>query len=267
MPSKLVPVFWLCLAAAAANAEWPPQHFERVLIPVNVTNAPGAGGSLWSVYGKVYIDSEAGLTWGPTDGCVRPGSGSPERLPSCDLGNSPLVNGMYPVGFYPTLSGETPGTYIYLSREDRDKLQFAFFIRNGSEPGIQIPVVREEDFSNRMVRILDVPDRTTHRLMLRVYGADPDTLGAVRVRIVREQYPDPPTVLHEEVLDLTVVQRYFGGAPVRPPYAQLSFAAPLTSEDDTVRFELTPLSSTLRIWAFVSATDNRTQQVILRTPD
>jgi hypothetical protein len=265
MASRLLVFFTLFTTAIFAQPA--ASSFERLLLPVNVTNAAGAAGSIWSVYGKVYIDSDTAPAFGPIAGCVFPDNPNPpEQLPSCDLGNSPLVRGLYPIGFYPTLSGETPGSYIYADRNGVDKLHLSFYLQNGSGPSIQLPIVREREFSNDTVRILDVPDSVTHRVMLRVYGSTPDTLGDVRVRIIREMYPDPPLVLRDEVLQLTVVQRYLGSLPVRPPYAELSLAAPITEENDTVRFEVTPLKSSLFIWALVSATDNHTQQVILRTP-
>jgi hypothetical protein len=50
--------------------------------------------------------------------------------------------------------------------------------------------------------------------------------------------------------------------PIRPPATEVHFWTPIAS----LRFEVEPLTPELRIWAFVSVTDNATQDVSLRVP-
>ena len=52
----------------------------------------------------------------------------------------------------------------------------------------------------------------------------------------------------------------------KPPAAEIGN---VTTDVDkpTAYVEIVPLTPNLRIWAFISVTDNRTQEVVLRTPD
>jgi hypothetical protein len=161
------------------------------------------------------------------------------------------------------------------SRGEADRLvlqSISLFLQLSGGVPLQIPVVREREFLEE-IQLLDVPDRSQHRLMVRVYGSEPDRLGMVRVRVFTANFPEAEQLLVDQLLELRVVQRYYihrgtdsFRLPTRPPYAELYFGAPLTETDDSLRIEVTPQTDNLRIWAMASVTANVGHRVTLRTP-
>jgi hypothetical protein len=256
----------LLSAGAYGDNGFPPPSV-RVLLPITVDHAAGAFGTVWDSEIRTYRDVVQSVATYP-EGCpwsVPVG----DDLQPCDNPHADFPFEVRRVGFFPTQPGETPGAFLYVDREQRDHVDLSLIITGGGSIPVQVPVVWEDEFSSGAVHLFGVPDVGGRRIALRVYGSDPEVVGNVRIRVLAEPGQE---VLAERVVPLTVVQRYYSQTtviqrlPLRPPYAQIDFQAPLTPTADTVHYEITPLTPNLRIWAFASITDNLTQQVVLRTP-
>lgn len=156
-----------------------------------------------------------------------------------------------PLGVFPTRPGDPGGAFVCVERAFVERLSLSLYLQHGDDVPQHIPVVPEREFHSE-VPLIDVPDRAYHRLMLRVYGSDPEVPASVRVQVVQRYYA------------------HHGSTPfrlaTRPPYAERFFGVPLTVGNDTLRLEITPLTEGVRVWAMVSVTNNTTQQVTLRVP-
>jgi hypothetical protein len=262
----------LCCVALSGAAQTFPPPMEKVLLPITVQSAPGAIGSTWTSYARVYdraLDRSAVII--PFDSCDEPDLG--DELPTCDSPSGPTKPPrVFPLGFQPARPADTQGAITYVERSRAEDVHISLFLQLSGGVPLQIPVVREREFRDE-IQLLDVPDYSQHRLMIRVYGSEPDRLGMVRVRVFTSNFPQAEQLLVDQLLELRVVQRYYVRRgtdsfrlPTRPPYAELYFGAPLTEADDSLRIEITPQTDNLRIWAMASVTANVGHRVTLRTP-
>jgi hypothetical protein len=243
---------------------------ERILLPITVRNAPGAYGSTWNTSLWIRIDTQASYVF------IHPLSPAVDRDPPYgDIFGPVLAPFSYPISFYRTQPGETAGSLMYVGREQSDDVHLSLRLSNGtvaSNP-VELPVVRERSFTTSTLHILGIPLGSSGRAMLRVYGIDPHKLGSVHVRAFLEDRADyPNTLLLDSVVPLTVTQKFsptsvFDQLPVRPPVAEVSLSALIPDSFKQLRLEISPVDPTLRLWGFVSITDNVRQDVVLRTPN
>ncbi len=243
-----------------------PGQFERMLLPVTVRNLSGAYGSIWSTELWAFAQDTTTLRYEPLfPACDPPCEDWNDRN---ELYGIPSGN-TYEAGILITKPGETPGQYLYLPTDNLGDIQFALRLHEltGIAQAIQLPVVRQSAFSGTVIRILGVPSRPFTRATLRVYGSDPDVPGLVKVRIHEEPRGD---VVFEGTFAVVATQRVFTTSygqmiPTKPPVAEIG-AITATATTPTVWIEIVPQTPNLRVWAFVSVTDNRTQEVVLRVP-
>ncbi|HUF10576.1 MAG TPA: hypothetical protein VMO47_14750 [Rhodothermales bacterium] len=135
--------------------------------------------------------------------------------------------------------------------------------------GVSIPVVREGDlFQGRLISILDIPNTAQFRSMLRVYGFDSGKEGQVTIKI----YGLEPAVFEGGRVDELLVEilRTVQVDPLAPTHSPPQFQLPLWLVPELegharLRLEVTG-GPELRLWAFVSATNNDTQHVTVLTP-
>lgn len=270
----LLPLIGLAVAlfcavgnAVAQQPVYPPPNLERVLFPITVDHAPGAYGTSWTSSAFVYIDADP-----PNDviPLFAPGCGTQE----CDLPTGPTTRKLLAVGFIPTASGDTAGSLMYVLQSVSDNVAFSLRLTStrpdGTSDTIELPVVRERSFKADRFSILDVPQASSSsRLALRIYGIDPSVPGSVEVRIFTT-VDFQTTLVSDEVVPLAVRQRSYvrptWSVVVRPTVAERFYSVPFTAEANNLRIEITPLTPALRVWAFVSATDNTTQRVRIFTP-
>jgi hypothetical protein len=127
---------------------------------------------------------------------------------------------------------------------DRDRPE----VRSYSE----IPVVRERDWKSEPIQIAGVRIDEGFRQTLRIYAADERPVEvAVRVYPLGSSYP----------LDYQDAWRYllWSHEPDSPAFNMECNLHDLYESGQQVRVEITPLTEGARIWAFVSVTNNVTQ--------
>ena len=219
--------------------------FERVLIPV-LFNGPGAFGSQWATEVELLNRTAMPLVWLPRVS---------ESLPA--------------VAYNATESLESAGNHLaglvlFLPRgyDVRFGAVFRDLSREASQWGTELPIVREGEFEPTVV-LLNVPFDSRYRLQLRVYGIEGFTFGA-RVSASQEG-----ALLTKEL----AVQ---GACTVRdepcnsnqPAYGSMDLggAFPLLTGRVQLTVSAAPFDYTRRIWAFVTVTNNVTQQVTTITP-
>jgi len=144
----------------------------------------------------------------------------------------------------------------------------------------RLPIVRESDFRSASFSIINVESiydyegegcpKTAPRFRhtLRVYDFD-GRGGAVRVQLVDEFSAGIP--ISEVTLDVASRE---GDDPSYPLYGEMEipelchpFSCRTPCAGGSQRVEITPLTPGMRVWAFVSETNNATQDVALLYPD
>lgn len=264
----------LCLAMVLATSTLPaadlpldPATYARILLPV-ATSRGGAFGSLWltTVVGRNNADRAVPVFQTKcvyTCECV---------LVTCAPGTPVPAK----TRFEPNLTRDVtsnPGAFVYVPRALEASITLDVRVHDVSQAaqsfGTEMPVVREDRFLTTTVELLDVPMASEFRAHLRVYGiSSPSGAGSVVVRAFSES----DTLLGERVLDLT--NSGFSSIlpaeafPSFPAYAEVSAIATAftAARSGPVRLEIEPLSPGLVFWAFVSVTNNVTQQVTTIVP-
>jgi hypothetical protein len=223
---------------------------ERLLIPIAI-NVEGANGSRFLTEATVYNFSSS--LAGPTmlnvpTVCYQAGCDVPESnvirpretraIP--DIGRPGLF-----------VSKEGPGALYYNVRV-RDTS------RNAQSAGVEIPVVRESEFQ-RFTSIQDVPGDARFRARLRIYSVDFFSRGTVWLM-------DPATDTILSTLTFSA-DRPAGAGEDQPFY----FETALPTLDKNYRVDIAV--DTLRaggpfgnVWAFVTTTNNETQEITISSP-
>lgn len=259
---KTIGVTLCCMLAAAIALASP----SPVLIPT-MYSGPGAFGSRWSTtvllnnHERTALTSPGVTFW--TFGCPIPEGCLTNDIPPGEFGfiDAPRA---------------ANGLLLYLPSVDA---QIAFMARLAAAPrhtgtgGTELPVVREREFATGPVRLPFVtlyefqhPLRTT----LRIYAPDAQPGTSVTVELRSWTTPDGPPQFSKQVV-LTVPEQPVT-PPVFPGYAQLilqdAFPSAVQAGGWNVTVVPLPFDSTTtpRIWAFLTMTDNVTQEVTVQRP-
>jgi hypothetical protein len=260
----------LLLTASAATAQ--PAGFERVLFPIVIpitAPVPGALGSRWVTDLAVLNRSDVEVPLAGSFVCflcrtahgLRPGV-------TYDLVPIPPPN-------------DLGGKFLFVDSRYVDQVHFGLRVRDISREaegfGSEVPVVREREFSADGVSLLSVPNRPNARVTLRVYGFDPAIAGNVLVRVYEQRLTLAVNLSTNTVPDTLTAERTYpvayvppidaigaGDTPDYPRYAQIS-DLPLPAAS-FARIDVVPATPGLRIWAFITVTNNDTQQVTVISP-
>lgn len=236
-----------------AGDDFLPSLFERVLFPV-LFDTPGANGSMWRTETTLanpnpftvdnYNDIEDQV-------CV----------------TFPCGERFAPRSFHKMNGGSFPhGIALLVPRTEAPLLSFHSRVRDVSQDadslGSEIPVVRERDMVRGVAAtLLDVPVDPRYRAKLRVYRfaeGDAETAGA-EIRIVPHGAQAPST--HFIQLHRTCN----GNCPAVPFYGEADLAS--TAGVTANIYVRTDRDSRALTWAFVSVTNNKTQQVTIISAD
>ena len=242
----LVVLAGLLPASLAAQS---PDAF--VLIPV-YSKTNGANGSRWETYLILRNDGSTPASFTPIQ-CYFPCLGY-DRLPAMSTRHEDALRG----------AQNFDGRVVRIGTPaELDHVAFSLRVndtsRNALSAGTEIPVVRPNEFRQRVI-LLNVPADDRFRHSLRVY--DVSNGSRVRIRVYRE---DTDALLVDQEMDL-----------LQPPeqvttVAQFSIhgmtdAFPSLRDVGTFRVEIDALQPTQKLWAFVSVTNNATQEFTVVSP-
>ena len=233
------------------------ENYDPVLFPIFSPPVFGQGGSEFRTSAKFWNKGDQPVTFYGFDfSCIalppafhpqNPVTVSPRQEQSLDL--------------VPECSRRN-GKLFYVPKGERGlagSLRVWEVSKQSANHGVEIPVVRREDFDERSIALVDVPNDPHFRLTLRVYGLN---RGAPYVNVT---YGGDPVQLPLQ----------FSSNIFEPSYAVFTEFAPIPGGT------LPPLMNVLvevprapdgavipdtPIWAFITVTNNETQHITTVTP-
>jgi hypothetical protein len=239
-----------------------------ILIPT-LYNGGGVFGSTW--WSNVVLTNQAAVPFaspGVTFAVLCP---IPEGCFSSQV----------PAGQFGAIATPRPanGLLLYASSEFASKLAFQGRFGQGV-PGVtngtEMPIVRDEDFFTAPIHLPFValhPSQVPIRSTLRIYGIDalPDTNVRVEVRAWSSPTGE---ALASKVVRLEVPPSPAGvSRPIYPAFSQISLQSEFPFEQllgSYFAITVVPLplpnDAVPRIWAFISTTDNNTQETSIQQP-
>jgi hypothetical protein len=249
----------MSVTGSAAAQQYDRGDFEVALIPVAARDLPGAGGSLWRT--SLYVRHES----------------DPIVVVGYNFGDDPAIilpKHTYTPPLFLSGPGEPSGALLFVDKRTAPSTHYDLRVRDVSRdsagPGVSIPVVREQDLLSSSALLLAVPCDIRFRRMLRVYSPLSQTTTTFRV-IVTDDLKN--TIIYDARWQLSTSSKMLtlGGmtVPVRPSERDIDLdqVVPKLNDYSTVTVTVQPDDPGERFWAFVSVTDNTTQQVSLVLPD
>jgi hypothetical protein len=233
------------------------------LVPLSLRPVQGANGSLWKTEMTMLIRSGEPVEVEP-DGC-EPGA------PECQgTGQPPLGQAFDPAQIWPVLfHGEH---FLYVRAADFDNVRMNTRVHDANRftqtAGAEIPSPRDDEFTSETITLLNIPVEPQYRHTLRIY----DDAGRDGARVVIRIYADDehePRVTFAQVLRAkdTTTRVSTAQLPVYPALAQLTLGQLLATDGiESLRVEIQPIDPGVRIWSFVSITNNDTHHVTTVTP-
>lgn len=246
-----------------ALAQASPEDYTAVLVPLTALATPGAHGSIWESELRIFNASpiplrmpgpETFIVELPVDPAVLI---APHRTDRVFLNRRQAgVDGHF---LY------VPNPLLYapkMSLRVRDTSQ------NATSLGDEVPVVRSDQFAGDLA-IVDVPVDPKYRATLRIYAltAAPMSVGVV----IYPESGDTPYAQFDIPLNGIVTIDHVPFPP-HPAYAAFDPLVPaVRAAGGRVRIEITNYNINLSpppptIWAFLSLTNNETNQVTIVTP-
>ena len=268
MVSRVLTLAFAVLASATASATLPPP-LQRVLVPVTVADVPGANGSLWTTeLWAVNTNSETVSVAAVP--CLLAESGCQSAF---DLAPGRTTK-VAPLG-----NADNPGVLLLVPTHRASKVAFTLHVRDLKKQaeswGAEIPVVRESQMFAGPAHLPNVPFGGEYRQTLRIYALlDNVQSASFRVKMYDVTGTREDRLLREDVVTLN--------RPPEPPpnrigtpLAQIALMDMFLIEIagvQRVRISIEPMTDPAALrppipyWAFVSITNNKTQQVTTVTP-
>lgn len=240
----------------AVDARTTPFDYEARIIPVTGENVPGAYGSLWTTELSIHNGSTFVLV--PRGQFCASGTNCPDVR--VEPGETRTLR------VYPGSGGN--GTTLYIPKPLAPAVTVALRARNvageNASWGTEVPVTAER---RQVLQLLDVPVNDNFRVTLRAYS---DVLAHATVKVL----PMTSTVpIDQGSFDLTPAVAFHDGF-THPRQLMID---PITdavraSGHSRVRIEVIVFHPLLDPpptdgWAFVTLTNNATQQVTVITPN
>lgn len=250
--------YFLALLLAAVPPGFGQQLAHRFLVPIVAQEQPGAYGSIWTSTLRVY-------NAGPENVVLYP-------APTCESGLcsdlTPVDNGYersFALSKFPP--DAPPGRVLYVY-EGPATLFFHLRVRDMSRAaqsmGVQIPVIPEADLFRDEIALLGVPGDARFRHTLRIYDIN-NQPSSFRIRVFSDLQ-----LIHEETITLFMNLVDPGVQPreevIGPSAAQLDFRDRIPDGEHLYYLTIEPLQESL-FWAFLSITNNETQEVTLVLPN
>jgi hypothetical protein len=176
-----------------------------------------------------------------------------------------IAPGGHEIGGPKTLASSP--TFLFLPKESVARLRMSLITqthrwdRPDDIAFAELPIVRVSDFRDTTISIVGVRMQPGFRQGLRIYALDGTAYSAVDVRVY-DLATDAQ--IYEEVHWLMPLtdQRMPSGEALAPAFnmeCDLSRELPQMLDGRNVRIEIEPLTEGMKIWAFVSITNNDTQ--------
>lgn len=233
-----------------------PPSGEKMLIPVAVENSPGAFGAVWNSDFWLRNDSDQSvdviqnlcyLQLNPI-GCSIPPKTNVHR-------STLLIESITNV----------PARLLYVPTERAKDVLFSLRVRDLTREnvsgGTELPIVRERDFHTSAIQFINVPMESNFRVTLRIYDVDLHETAEFRVTVTPFSDGPVPAVIDQRIVQ--IVRSHHDDSPFVPGYAQISDLMPITGR---VSILIEPITPSLRFWAFVSVTNNTTQEITTILP-
>lgn len=223
-----------------------PTWGAQVLFPISQSAPlPGAHGSLWVT--EIVVHNPTG-DWVEIVACP---------------GILQMFNPRIPPGvsreFFPIMS-PTPAIFACFNGDLRWQARVKDLSRQSQTWGTELPVIRQTDL-REVVILVGVPTDERFRQTLRVYNWRVGDNASYQVEVL--------TTEGNAVLSFPL-ETVRLSALSEPGYAQmvdLVTRFPELAAFESVTLRITATSPDIRLWAFVSVTNNETQHVTLITPD
>ncbi|HEX2832404.1 MAG TPA: hypothetical protein VHW00_05275 [Thermoanaerobaculia bacterium] len=250
------PTFWSGLLLAALAT--PLFAAELVLVPLWY-QGPGSQGSYWTTHLSVY---NTGGYVEPYDRGVLP----------CQWLLDPCPRGFWKQKMLVYEAPQSMSGGFVMAVENADNLAYTLrvFEQNAQleDLGVDIPVVRERDLRTGAVQLMDIPasDPELFRYLLRIYGVGQASSAVVRVNGYLSMGDGSSDLVVTREVRLTQIGHGLGHyyAEETELVRQL---IQYTGGMGQLRIEIEPMSPNLRWWGMLSATNNRTQDVTIVTPN
>ncbi|HEX8411053.1 MAG TPA: IPT/TIG domain-containing protein [Thermoanaerobaculia bacterium] len=240
-------------------------NYTQYLVPITGEVISGANGSQWTGEFTLFNASpNTAVVLGPFN---PPGHLSPVISMYTDLGprrteESTLFG-----------SGGGAGAFIHvpnpLAHAVKKSLRVRDLSKNASSWGTEVPVVSVQETSH-FVTLIDIPTDPKYRATLRVYHwAGGNQASGVSIYAPNREEP----IARYELEARSLGAGFEGEPPLYPAYAQVDLLTPaIRAAGPTIRVEIDNFSWRFsppppQIWAFVSVTNNETQQVTVITPE
>jgi hypothetical protein len=256
-----------------AHADAGLENFVQYLVPITSRNVPGAHGSLWTSELIVHNGWPEPV---PLQSCAQPIIGTPPPRWPCSVPGG--ASAQLKFGFDGSFG---VGAFIYVPRPLARLVEFQLLVRELSREndgwGAEVPVVPLEAFRQPRtdgvvdrIRLLNVPVDSRYRPTLRIYSVDTESARA-QLKVYAES---DGRLLEARQVELSGGSMYDSRVDT-PAYAQLDpFTDGVRAAGETrVRLEIEYLPPALvdapwfrPIWAFLSITNNVTQEVTVITP-
>jgi hypothetical protein len=239
------------------DAPPPAPEWSRILISLIGADLPGTNHALWRSEVTALVANDTPIEIKPVgcEPCVIPPTGPPVRRPFNVYEEG--VAGFLPNGI---------GQFLYVHTADEAKLHLNSRVydvsRTAETAGSEIPIVRGNDFTSTTVSLLGIPVAPQYRHTLRVYDLDAHQDGQVLIRIYANAETAPRATF---VRNLSVPQgarTTVAGLPTHPGVIQVELGQlmPLAGIS-ALRVDIEPVTPGLRLWSFVSVTNNETHHV------
>jgi Domain of unknown function DUF11 len=235
----------------------PPPAWNQILIPLIGADAPGQNNSLWRTEVTALMASD-------TQFLVRPFFC--ELAPTCSMFDTPLRR---PFNAYQRIAGILPGAlgqFIYVLAPDEPNLHLNSRVydvsRTEQTAGAEIPIARARDFRSTLVSLVGIPVAPHYRHTLRVYDLDARNGGQVTIHVYADDETTPRATVVRALTLPAGAHTTVNGRPTHPAVLQLDLAHFASLEGaETVRVDIVPFDAGLKLWSFVSVTNNETHHV------
>ena len=219
---------------------------REFLLPISGNNLPGGHGTFWTASLTVLNDGEEIALVTVDRTCSFPNA--------CPDGLSLMPGEWHSTG----LEGLGRGNLVTVERGNPQfsyRLYVSDSFAGDRKVLTELPIVPVDSLCNEPLRLfqINLPAGTRHAL--RIYDASEVEKPAVRVTA---RYRFANAILFDRVVELE------GRRELRPAEAALFDFLPIP--DIEILLTIEPLDPEMRIWAFLSVTDNLTHDLVLYTP-